>query len=65
MITKIKEIFEYRDMIGSMVRRDLRGRYKGSVIGFFGILLILYVKLLCTILFFTDFEMGLINSMSI
>ena len=35
MITKIKEIFEYRDMIGSMVRRDLRGRYKGSVIGFF------------------------------
>lgn len=34
MISKIKEIYEYRDMIASMVRRDLRGRYKGSIIGF-------------------------------
>lgn len=35
MFSKLKEIIEYRDMINSMVRRDLRGRYKGSVIGFF------------------------------
>lgn len=35
MFSKIREIIEYRDMIMSMVRRDLRGRYKGSIIGFF------------------------------
>lgn len=31
----IKEIWNYRDMIVSLVKRDLRGRYKGSVLGFF------------------------------
>ena len=31
----IKEIYEYREMIISLVRKDLRGRYKGSVLGFF------------------------------
>lgn len=31
----IKEIYEYREMIYSLVKRDLRGRYKGSVLGFF------------------------------
>ena len=30
----IKEIFEYKQMIFSLVRKDLRGRYKGSVLGF-------------------------------
>lgn len=30
-----KEIYEYRQMIFSLVRKDLRGRYKGSVLGFF------------------------------
>ena len=30
----IKEIYEYRQMIYSLVKRDLRGRYKGSVLGF-------------------------------
>ena len=30
----IKEIFEYRQMISGLVKRDLRGRYKGSVFGF-------------------------------
>lgn len=29
----IKEIIEYRDMIFSLVRRDLRGRYQKSVLG--------------------------------
>jgi ABC-2 type transport system permease protein len=32
---QIKEIYEYREMIISLVRKDLRGRYKGSVLGFF------------------------------
>ena len=29
-----KEIYDYREMIISLVRKDLRGRYKGSVLGF-------------------------------
>ena len=31
----IKELFRYREMIFSLIRKDLRGRYKGSVLGFF------------------------------
>lgn len=34
MIERIKDIIEYRDMIVSLVKRDLRGRYMGSVLGF-------------------------------
>ena len=34
MLSKIKEIYDYREMIVSMIRRDLRGRYKASVLGF-------------------------------
>lgn len=34
MIDTIKEILDYREMIQSLVRRDLRGRYKASVLGF-------------------------------
>ena len=30
----LKEIYAYRDMILMLVRRDLRGRYKGSMLGF-------------------------------
>lgn len=33
-ISTIKEIFAYREMIKSFVRRDLRGRYQGSFLGF-------------------------------
>ncbi len=31
----IRELYEYREMIFSLVKRDLKGRYKGSVLGFF------------------------------
>nr|MCR4675092.1 ABC transporter permease [Lachnospiraceae bacterium] len=31
---KFKEIYDYREMINSLVRKELRGRYKGSVLGF-------------------------------
>lgn len=34
MLTRIHEIILYKDMIGGLVRRDLRGRYKGSFLGF-------------------------------
>ncbi len=30
----LKEIYAYREMIISLVRKDLRGRYKGSILGF-------------------------------
>lgn len=30
----LKEIYNYRQMIFSLVQRDLRGRYKGSIFGF-------------------------------
>lgn len=33
-MNKIKEIYNYRTMIASLIQRDLRGRYKGSVLGF-------------------------------
>lgn len=30
----VKELYAYREMVFSLVRRDLKGRYKGSVLGF-------------------------------
>lgn len=30
----IKELYDYREMIISLVRRELRGKYKGSILGF-------------------------------
>lgn len=34
MVKRIKEIYSYRTMIFSLVKRDLKGRYKGSALGF-------------------------------
>lgn len=34
MVERIHEIYNYREMIASLVRRDLKGRYKGSALGF-------------------------------
>ncbi|TVY09785.1 ABC transporter permease [Paenibacillus cremeus] len=39
MISKIKEIYQYRQMLESLVLTDLRTRYKGSFFGFFWTLL--------------------------
>ena len=33
-MNKFKEIYDYKTMIASLVSRNLRGRYKGSVLGF-------------------------------
>ena len=30
-----KEIWNYREMIASLIKRDINGKYKGSVLGFF------------------------------
>jgi len=49
MIQRLKNIFKYKDMIYSLVRRELRGRYKGSVLGF----LWTYINPLCQIIVYT------------
>lgn len=45
MKERIKDIISYSDMIGSLVKKDLRGKYKGSVLGFYGRLSIRFVRL--------------------
>ncbi len=49
MITRIKEILGYKDMVRSMVKRELRGRYQKSVLGF----LWSFISPLCQIAVFT------------
>lgn len=34
MLKNFKEIYRYREMINTMIKKDLRGRYKGSFLGF-------------------------------
>lgn len=34
-MSRLKELYAYREMIFSLVKRDLKGRYKGSALGFF------------------------------
>ena len=34
MFNRLKELYLYREMIFSLVKRDLKGRYKGSALGF-------------------------------
>lgn len=49
MWKKCRELFEYREMIRNLVRRELRGRYKSSVLGF----LWTFINPLCQILVYT------------
>lgn len=49
MFARIKEILDYKDMINSMVKRELRGRYQKSVLGF----LWSFISPLCQIAVFT------------
>lgn len=49
MLERLKEIISYRDMVGSLVRRELRGKYKGSVLGF----LWTFINPLCQIVVYT------------
>ena len=39
MISRVKEIINYKDMIFSLVKRELRGRYQKSILGMFWTLL--------------------------
>ena len=49
MFETIKEIWSYRSMIQSLVHKDLRGRYKASVLGF----LWTFIVPLCQLLVYT------------
>lgn len=49
MKERIRNIFSYSDMIGSLVKKELRGKYKGSVLGF----LWTFINPLCQIIVYT------------
>lgn len=56
----MKELWEYREMIISLVKRDLKSRYKGSVLGFFWMFLNPLLQLVVyTIVFSTIMRMGI------
>lgn len=46
---RLKELYQYREMVFSLVRRDLRGRYKASLLGF----LWTFINPLCQILVYS------------
>jgi len=57
---RFKEIYDYRQMIFSLVRKELRGRYKGSVLGFFWTFLNPLLQLLVyTMVFSTIMRSGI------
>lgn len=56
----LKELWEYREMIISLTKRDLKSRYKGSVLGFFWMFLNPLLQLgVYTIVFSTIMRMGI------
>lgn len=60
MIKTIKELYQYREMIFSLVNKELRGKYKGSVLGFLWSLLIpLFQLLIYTIVFSVFMRSGI------
>lgn len=51
----IKELYHYREMIASLIKKELRGRYKGSVLGFFWTFLNPLLQLAVYTVVFTKF----------
>ena len=51
----LKELYHYREMIVSLIRKELRGRYKGSVLGFFWTFLNPLLQLAVYTVVFTKF----------
>lgn len=43
MFKKIVELYRYRELIVTLVSRDLKARYRGTVLGFLWIFLVLWV----------------------
>lgn len=58
MLSEIKELFKYRDLVKQLVVRDLKVRYKNSVLGFFWSLITPLV-LVATITIVVKFFMGI------
>ncbi len=55
-----KELWEYREMVISLVKRDLKSRYKGSVLGFLWMFLNPLLQLaVYTVVFSTIMRMGI------
>lgn len=61
MIKQIRELYEYREMIYSLVQKELRGKYKGSVLGFFWSLLIPLFQLVIYTIVFSVFMPSLVD----
>lgn len=60
MIKVMKELYEYREMIYSLIKKELRGKYKGSVLGFFWSLLIpLFQLVIYTVVFSVFMKSGI------
>ena len=56
----LKELWQYREMMISLVKRDLKSRYKASVLGFFWMFLNPLLQLtVYTIVFSTILKMGI------
>lgn len=56
----LKELWEYREMVASLVKRDLKSRYKGSVLGFLWMFLNPLLQLaVYTVVFSTIMRMGI------
>lgn len=57
MVRVFKELYDYREMMFSLIQKELRGKYKGSVLGFFWSLLIpLFQWLIYTMVFSIFFK---------
>ncbi|SMF68261.1 ABC-2 type transport system permease protein [Paenibacillus uliginis N3/975] len=54
MFKRLKEIIQYRGTINGLIKRDLRGRYKGSVLGFLWNLVVPLCQILVYILVFSQ-----------
>lgn len=60
MISVFREIFQYREMVRNLVHRELRGRYKGSALGFLWTFINPLLQLgVYTIVFSTIMRMGI------
>ena len=62
MFGAIKELYEYRSMIVNLTRREIRGRYKGSLLGFVWNFIVPLIQILVYIVVFTKiFRSGIDN----
>lgn len=62
MLTRIKEVYNYREMILSLIKRELRGKYKASVMGFaWSFFVPLFQMIVYTIVFSYILKSGIEN----